>query len=107
MQKAVFFDLDGTLLDTIHDIADKVNQAMQHFGYPTLTNAEIMQRIGNGSRSLIKNSINEPVSEERLQEVLEYFMSIYAGAGDPLTKPFDGIIEVLQTLKERGSPAPA
>ena len=102
MQKAVLFDLDGTLLDTVHDIADKVNVAMQHFGYPTLTTFEIAQRIGNGSKSLIQKSINKEVSEEHLQEVLDYFLSVYSGAKDPKTKPFDGIISVLNTLKERG-----
>lgn len=102
MQKAILFDLDGTLLDTVHDIADKVNLTMQHFGYPTLTDNEIMQRIGNGSRNLIKNSIGVPVSEEYLDTVLQYFMGLYAGAEDPKTQPFDGIVEVLQTLKQRG-----
>ena len=102
MQKAVLFDLDGTILDTVHDIADKVNLTMKHFGYPTLTDKEIMQRIGNGSRNLIKNSIGVPVSEEYLDNVLQYFMGLYAGAEDPKTQPFDGIIETLQTLKQRG-----
>lgn len=102
MNKAVLFDLDGTLLDTVHDIADKVNQTLTHFGYPTLTVTQIMQRIGNGSKMLIKNSIGVPVSEEHFNIVLGWFLKLYAGEPDAKTKPFDGILQVLQILKERG-----
>ena len=50
MNKAVIFDLDGTILDTLKDIADNVNLMLTHFGYPTLEHKEIMQYIGNGAR---------------------------------------------------------
>ncbi len=102
MKKLAIFDLDGTLLDTVEDIADKVNLAMAHFGYPLITKQEAMQKIGNGSRMLIKRSIGEGESEQRLDEVLRYFMNIYSGDADPKTKPFDGIKETLLKLHEAG-----
>ncbi len=102
MEKAVLFDLDGTLLDTVHDIADKVNSALIHFGFAVRTLDEIKQRIGNGSEYLMRNSLPEGVEEELFQKIFSYFKGLYSGEKDPKTRPFDGIKQVLKTLNERG-----
>jgi phosphoglycolate phosphatase len=102
MEKAVLFDLDGTLLDTVHDIADKVNSALSHFGFAVRTLDEIKQRIGNGSEYLVRNSLPEGVKEELFQEVFSYFKTLYSGEEDPKTCPFNGIKQVVKTIIERG-----
>ena len=102
MEKAVLFDLDGTLLDTVHDIADKVNSTLSHFGFAVRFLDEIKQRIGNGSEYLVRNSLPEGVEEEFFQEIYKYFKSLYSSGKDPKTCPFDGIKQVVKTFIERG-----
>ena len=100
--KLVIFDLDGTLLHTLPDIADKVNQTLEKFGYKTLTEQEIKQNIGNGSRYLIQNSVGEQLSTERFEEVYNFFMTLYSKNRDPKTRLFDGVTQTLKTLIDRG-----
>lgn len=100
--KLVIFDLDGTLLNTLPDIADKVNATLNHFGYSMLSEKQVMQNIGNGSRYLIKTCVGEQLSNEGFDEVFSYFMGLYSGSKDPKTHVYDGITETLNTLIERG-----
>lgn len=102
MNKAVIFDLDGTLLHTLPDIHYYVNQMLEHYSYPLRTESEVMQFIGCGSRNLIKLSLPEGLSDERVTECHNYYNKIYTDSGSPKTCVFDGIKEVVQTLKKRG-----
>lgn len=102
MNKAVIFDLDGTLLHTLPDIFDHVNITLKHFGYPERTEKEVMAFIGCGARNLIKCSLPEGLSEERVSECHDYYNKAYTGSNSPKTKLFDGIKEVVKNLKERG-----
>ena len=102
MNKAVIFDLDGTLLDTLKDIAYYTNLMLEKFGYEKRSEKEIMQFIGCGSRNLIKLSIPVSVTEQELDERHAYYNKIYTESGSPKTKLFDGIKEVVKELKERG-----
>ena len=101
MAKAVVFDLDGTLLDTLPDIVDSVNYTLEKFGAPSRTTKEIRSFIGNGAKNLIKKSFGN-LTEEQLNERLSYYNDLYTNSGSPKTKVFDGVGEVLKTLKMRG-----
>ena len=102
MNKAVIFDLDGTLIDSIHDIYDSINVMLSHFNFPLRTEEQVVTYIGNGAKKLVKRAIAEEVSEEKLLECLDYYNDIYTNSGSPKTKLFDGVGEMLKDLKARG-----
>lgn len=102
MEKAVIFDLDGTLLDTLTDIYDSVTATLDKFNAPRRTVAEIRQFIGNGAKNLIKTSFGGNLTEEQLKERLDFYNQLYTGSGSPKTCLFDGVKETLIELKSRG-----
>ena len=102
MNKVVIFDLDGTLLDTIKDIAENVNLTLESFGYPTLTEKEIMKYVGNGARKLIERSLKVKLSDRDFEEVFKYYDALYTSSKSEKTCVFDGLKEVLTELKNRG-----
>ena len=65
MQKAVIFDLDGTLLDTIEDIADSMNGMLNAFGYKLIDKERVRTIIGSGAKKLIADALPEKVSDEK------------------------------------------
>ena len=69
MGKAVIFDLDGTLLNTLDDLEDSVNHTLNYFKYPKRTKAEVRSFIGGGAKALIKKSLPENVTAEKYEEV--------------------------------------
>ena len=96
------FDLDGTILDTLLDLANAVNFAMRSKGYPERTVDEVRSFIGNGIRVLIRRSVPENTSEADYAEALEIFTKYYLEHIADYTKPYDGIIDVINELKRRG-----
>jgi phosphoglycolate phosphatase len=102
MGKLVIFDLDGTILDTLKDIAYYSNEMLEHFGYPLRTDKEIMQFIGNGAKKLVQRCLPDDIDEQRLEECLNYYNDIYTKSGSVRTCVFDGMKEVCLTLKQRG-----
>ncbi len=102
MEKAVIFDLDGTLLDTLPDIECYVNAMLEHYSYPLRTEEEVKSFIGCGSRHLIKKSLPEGLTEERITECHNYYNKVYTESNSPKTCIFKGMKEVVQTLKARG-----
>ncbi|MBQ8576167.1 MAG: HAD family hydrolase [Clostridia bacterium] len=96
------FDLDGTLLDTLLDLANAVNFAMRAKGYPERTTEEVRSFIGNGIKVLIKRSVPENTSEKDYAEALEIFTKYYLEHIADNTKPYDGITEVVETLRTNG-----
>ena len=76
MGKAVIFDLDGTLLNTLDDLEDSVNHTLNYFKYPKRTKAEVRSFIGGGAKALIKKSLPENVTAEKYEEVLSYFQAV-------------------------------
>ncbi len=100
MIKAVLFDLDGTLLDTLPDIRLSLNETLAKFGYPLLSASETRAFIGDGAKRLVERAL--PANAPDLDAVYEDFRARYAASENALTRPFDGIEELLLALKERG-----
>ncbi len=99
--KAVIFDMDGTLIDTLDDLADSTNFALRSMGFPKRTKAEIKSFVGNGVERLISLSVPRCASKEDKQKCIEIFKANYAENSKNKTKPYDGIIELLQQLKRK------
>ena len=100
--KGVIFDFDGTLFDTVNDVIDNLNQSLNHFGYPSMTDEEVKRFLGNGALNLIEDCIGLKATEEKVHECLEYYNHVYDNSVSPKTKPFFNIVEVLQKLRQRG-----
>ncbi len=100
--KAVIFDLDGTLLYTLKDLYLSVNHALEEFNYPTRTYEEIRRFVGNGIRNLMTQACPENIPD--FEECLACFKEYYSVHSQDNTVPYDGIIELLQKLKEKNIP---
>ncbi len=102
MNRLVIFDLDGTLIDSLPDISYNVNLALEKFGYKRCEYREVMANIGNGARRLIKDCMGANVTEDQVDECLEFYNQIYTNSGSPRTGLFDGVSDLLKKLKETG-----
>lgn len=98
----VIFDLDGTLLDSLDDLAAAVNAALTACGYPLHTRDEVRRFVGNGVVKLIQRSVPEGTSEEERERVLQFFKAYYSEHSRDLTRPYPGIPELLELLHSRG-----
>ena len=95
----VIFDLDGTILDTLDDLADSMNYALAKYGYPTRTVDEIRSFVGNGLLILTRRAIAPETDETAIQTVLAEQKAYYKEHCADKTKPYDGVIELLEELK--------
>ncbi len=105
--RAVIFDLDGTLLDTLDDLADAGNAMLEGRGLPTYSPEEYKQFIGDGSATLVERALREGGQEptpERIREALEDFLAEYENRWDAKTLPYEGITDVLDALTEARIP---
>lgn len=102
MNKAIIFDLDGTLIDSLPDIVEYVNLTLKKYGAPEKDAYKIRQYIGNGARNLILRSFDGTIEGERAEEILAFYNKSYTESGSPKTQLFEGIKEVLLELKKRG-----
>lgn len=102
MTDTVIFDLDGTLLDTLEDLTDSVNYAMEKFGFPRHTIDEVRTFVGNGAPKLLERSIPQGLENPDYEAALAAFKAHYAAHCEDKTKPYEGIPEMLAELKEQG-----
>jgi len=100
--KAVYFDMDGTVLDTLGDLVNAVNHTMRHFGCPEREWSFLRRVLGAGARNLIERSLPEGTSAEMFAEVFAYYKPWYREHSRILTKPFEGIPELLRELETEG-----
>ena len=102
MYKAVIFDLDGTLLDTIGDLAAAANHALSQAGLPTHTTAEVMSYVGNGIPMLIRRMVPQPPQEADIDRVSPVFSAYYAAHKEDTTAPYPGILSMLDAAAAAG-----
>lgn len=102
MKKLVIFDLDGTLLNTIADLADATNYALAKNGFPTHEEDKYKYFVGNGADMLIQRALPEGTSKEVFDEVRKDFISQYTTHASVKTAPYPGIVEMLKTLESKG-----
>ena len=95
MMTGILWDLDGTLLDTLEDLADALNYALEQFGYPKRTLQEVRRFVGNGARRLIVLSVPEGGD---VDGVLELYCTYYDTHCQNKTKAYDGVLEALAEL---------
>lgn len=98
----VIFDLDGTLLNTLEDLADAVNFVMRRNGYPKRSMEQVRQFVGNGIRRLMEQAVPESVTGEEFERVFEEFRAYYTEHCQIKTRAYDGIMELLENLRQRG-----
>lgn len=103
MKKLVIFDLDGTLLNTIEDLGHAANHALQLNGYPTHSIASYPFFVGNGVRKLMERVLPEASRDAQTVEgVLKDFKAYYNDHLTDFSKPYPGIVELLEDLCDRG-----
>ena len=102
--KIVIFDLDGTLLDTLQDLAISTNYALESLGYPKRTTEEIRQFVGNGIEKLIERAAPADLSQDERKRVLDCFKLHYADHCEDHTAPYEGITDLLENLVAKKLP---
>jgi phosphoglycolate phosphatase len=97
----VLFDLDGTLLNTLDDLADAVNATLNKYNCPERTTEEVRQFIGNGAERLIRLSLPGKENDPPVAEVLAFYQIYYATHSQIKTRPYDGILDALKQIAEK------
>lgn len=103
MKRLVIFDLDGTLINSIADLAVAVNLALEKCGYPTHPEEAYRFMVGDGVRKLFERALPEAErTEENVERIREHFMPYYDLHNADLSRPYKGICELLNSLEQRG-----
>ena len=103
MYKLVIFDLDGTLLDTIEDLASAVNHSLRACGCRTLEVDECRKLVGHGVKNLLRDSLpQDMMTEVMLNKMSEHFFAYYNEHIADFTKPYAGIPEALREIASKG-----
>ena len=103
MKKLVIFDLDGTLLDTIADLAESANHALKQLGYPTRDVEMIRTFVGNGVNKLLFRALpDEEKTEENMMRMRTHFVPYYDAHNADLSAPYPGIVALLEELQAKG-----
>ena len=100
--KAVLFDLDGTLLDTLDDLTDSVNVILEKYEFPRQEREEVRRYLGNGSERLMRAVLPKNINEADFAKYLEEYKAYYEAHKEEKTGPYPGIPELLWELHRRG-----
>ena len=100
--QAVLFDMDGTVLDTLDDLCDSINHSLAEFSLPQVSREHVRQCLGNGAAFLVSHSIPAGSSPELEANVLAFYKPWYDAHCLIKTAPYEGILPMMQSLKEHG-----
>ena len=100
--QAVLFDMDGTVLDTLDDLCDSINHSLAEFSLPQVSREHVRQCLGNGAAFLVSHSIPAGSSPELEADVLAFYKPWYDAHCLIKTAPYEGILPMMQSLKEHG-----
>ncbi len=101
--KAVIFDLDGTLLDTIEDITRTLNLVLARHGFRQYSESECKKMVGDGMEELVKRAVPEIAEDhEAIRSLIKEYRQEYARTWKEHSRPYPGILETLKNLKEAG-----
>ncbi|MGC9196628.1 MAG: HAD family hydrolase [Syntrophobacteraceae bacterium] len=102
--KAILFDIDGTLLDTLEDLADSTNSALARMGFAPHELKAYRYFVGDGMENLVRRALPEPVGNDpgKVCDCLELLLRHYEVGGTAKTRPYPGIPELLDALSARG-----
>ena len=100
--QAVLFDMDGTVLDTLDDLCDSINHSLAEFSLPQVSREHVRQCLGNGAAFLVSHSIPAGSSPELEADVLAFYKPWYDAHCLIKTAPYEGILPMMQALKEQG-----
>lgn len=102
MKKLVIFDMDGTILNTLDDLKDTLNYALEQYHFPARTLEETRAFVGNGIHKLIERAVPEGTDAQTVENVFGTFLEYYQIHCMDRTRPYPGIVSLLQSLKEAG-----
>ncbi|SFG67285.1 phosphoglycolate phosphatase [Lachnospiraceae bacterium C7] len=100
--KAVIFDLDGTLLDTLEDLKNATNAALSHSNMPERTLDEVRRFVGNGVKKLMERATPEGLNNPKFEETYAFFREYYEAHCKETTKAYDGIYDLFEKLESLG-----
>lgn len=100
--RLAIFDMDGTVLETLCDLKNSLNAALEQAGYPTHSLDEVRQMLGNGMVNLVKRGLYPVTDPDAFARVYELFQAHYREHSCDNTHPYDGICELLRLLRQKG-----
>jgi len=104
---AVIFDLDGTLIDTADDLAASMNHALGEAGLPPVAHSAVRHLVGHGARAMLMRGIEagagRAASDGELEQGLKNFLDHYGANIADHSRPFDGVIEMIEGFRQRGA----
>jgi len=101
MVKLCVFDLDGTLVNTLHDITNSVNYALTACGFPTLSESRVAAIVGHSVNYMCEHAV-PPEHKDQAETVLKLYQEHYKEHNLDLSHAYDGMIEAVQTIKDAG-----
>lgn len=100
--KAVIFDMDGTILNTLEDLKNATNYSLRQFGMPERSLEEVRMFVGNGIRKLVERAVPSGTPKEKIAQVFDVFLEYYEIHSADNTSPYPGILELVEKLKKSG-----
>ena len=100
--RLAIFDMDGTILDTIQDLTDALNHTLRAYSLPEHSISEVMFMVGNGIHKLIERAVPEGTEGELIEKVYTDYLSYYQEHCADATKPYKGIVSIIQRLRSLG-----